>query len=1253
MFLLRGADSDHAGTWCFPGGSVELVESGLEAVRRELQEETGYTQPINPTLRHSATDGSFRFDTFTAAIPEEFEPRLNREHTQAVWAPLDQPPEPLHPGVRESLTAIVAAFPPQATATFADADDAADVAGGDAKVEDLLRSAVSSGRMALASATQSAVERYLKSRNASEFHFTADEKQTFADAIEQACTIADLLGRSRLIRYSELIDRQKGKVAFSANTLDTFAEPPPPMASRRALDYFRRLVPKLGIDPEKYGPMMERHAFTMAAATEETLLERVQKSLSTYLGTDWLERPEGAKSGAQVVQSVLDDVGLTPANPQYGEMVFRTNVMDSYHTGFDRQLAQPEMQEKFPAWQYLGIDDERAGKDHRPHFNRFYPSSMTFDEVRGKRPFNCLLPGQYVQGRFTGGLKTWYAGEVTEIHTHGGRRLTVTANHPVLTPRGFVAAKLLREGDDLIAYRGESEVGVLAIDKQDHPPLIEKVFQSLQILLGGSRRSPVTALDLHGDAAFGDGEVDVVGADRVLADGGDAEASEIIAQEKIAVASVGEVGGQSRGTPALNLEAVNHAAAGLLCGGNLFLATVGGGDPTPLLQLRLGSGSELNIHRDEASRDSRATYPNAVADGLHGLASDVPSGDSIPIKAIRSLGRGSDENTAASQHVDHTPILDAELPGKLLNGFSGRVQSDRIVGINRVRYEGHVYDLETDIGYFVASANSEADGIIISNCRCSRRPVHFTEWKELQGRGAKMEFSAGGTPPDGAGDVLLVAMLQAAADGDEDRLDLLAELASDPGYLADVLDGKQDPDDGDFAADGKGKTGVFEDKRGRRYRLQNGKRVPLGDASGAKEEKKTTAEKSSEKKPTAKPDKAKSKEAVANAIQKIGSGSVMKPGDAEILAAHLKNLTIPELKEHLRTVKFGLTGKKQELVDRLTNWAKYRSENNARNAAVPAAKAWAEPEVMAKVQAYGEAVRPHIEAADRARAAQAKYTAAREAYSAYGRSFIDSGRKPNAEEIKKGQAMAAALKTAEKEHLATRDAIVQEKLQAEAKLFEILKPGSPAKFEVAGSIKGSLEQKYTREIDAAHEFLGKITNWGGSAWRSDLHYQVNLLDNIVDPKTGLTVPGRAHYDNSMKTVAMGQFAATPAEAEGGRTYTASTHVHELGHLIEMRKPEAMKLALEFLSHRCGGESPTKMSDHFPQLDYKPNEMGRKDDFAKAFGGDLNKAYYTGKDYGTHATEVTSMGIQRLYENPVAFHKADPEYFAYVVKILGM
>jgi hypothetical protein len=65
-------------------------------------------------------------------------------------------------------------------------------------------------------------------------------------------------------------------------------------------------------------------------------------------------------------------------------MVFRTSVIDSFNASVTRQMATPEMRADFPMWEYLGLDDGRAGDDHRPKFGRFYPASATFAEVRGR-----------------------------------------------------------------------------------------------------------------------------------------------------------------------------------------------------------------------------------------------------------------------------------------------------------------------------------------------------------------------------------------------------------------------------------------------------------------------------------------------------------------------------------------------------------------------------------------------------------------------------------------------------------------------------------------------------------------------------------------------------------------------------------------------------------------------------------------------------------------------------------------------------
>jgi SPP1 gp7 family putative phage head morphogenesis protein len=109
-------------------------------------------------------------------------------------------------------------------------------------------------------------------------------------------------------------------------------------------------------------------------------------------------------------------------------------------------------------------------------------------------------------------------------------------------------------------------------------------------------------------------------------------------------------------------------------------------------------------------------------------------------------------------------------------------------------------------------------------------------------------------------------------------------------------------------------------------------------------------------------------------------------------------------------------------------------------------------------------------------------------------------------------------------------------------------------------------------------------------------------------------------------------------------------VHELGHAIENSDKRIARACREFLAHRVGNEPPKSIKELFPDSKYEPNETGRKDHFDRLFSEEL--AYYVGKDYGPDSpTEILSMGLQALYNNPVEFAEKDPEYFCFVVGII--
>lgn len=246
----------------------------------------------------------------------------------------------------------------------------------------------------LQSVARDAVARWM--RGSAPRGFNTTEMGRLIAAFTASTAAAELLGRSQIVI-------QAGDFAtFAADTdppvFERFASPVPALTPLRALEYFLRLVPRLGVDPQRFGPRIERHAFTLAEATEKTVLQRVQQAIAQEMAGQRQADPTGRGSQplspTERIQQALDAAGLTPKNPQYAEMAFRTNVMDSYHTGIDRELAQPEMQSMFPAWRYLGIRDGREGDDHRPKFGRYFPASVSFNEARGERVWNCRCSKQ-------------------------------------------------------------------------------------------------------------------------------------------------------------------------------------------------------------------------------------------------------------------------------------------------------------------------------------------------------------------------------------------------------------------------------------------------------------------------------------------------------------------------------------------------------------------------------------------------------------------------------------------------------------------------------------------------------------------------------------------------------------------------------------------------------------------------------------------------------------------------------------------
>lgn len=98
-----------------------------------------------------------------------------------------------------------------------------------------------------------------------------------------------------------------------------------------------------------------------------------------------------------------------------------------------------------------------------------------------------------------------------------------------------------------------------------------------------------------------------------------------------------------------------------------------------------------------------------------------------------------------------------------------------------------------------------------------------------------------------------------------------------------------------------------------------------------------------------------------------------------------------------------------------------------------------------------------------------------------------------------------------------------------------------------------------------------------------------------------------------------------------------TLVHELGHWLEEIFPDIHSKCLRFLRRRTEGEAREHMGPGYDSW-----EFTRPDKF-------LDR--YMGKDYGSRATEILSMGLELLYSDPWGL-LADEDYFDFILGLLG-
>ena len=107
IFLMKRSQGAHTNTWAMPSGMIEDGERPIDALKREITEETR----INPEIidyyyEHTEKSDGMIFYYYIGFTDKEFTPTLNDEHSAWNWFEKNELPEPLYPGMDKKIAKL-------------------------------------------------------------------------------------------------------------------------------------------------------------------------------------------------------------------------------------------------------------------------------------------------------------------------------------------------------------------------------------------------------------------------------------------------------------------------------------------------------------------------------------------------------------------------------------------------------------------------------------------------------------------------------------------------------------------------------------------------------------------------------------------------------------------------------------------------------------------------------------------------------------------------------------------------------------------------------------------------------------------------------------------------------------------------------------------------------------------------------------------------------------------------------------------
>ena len=316
-----------------------------------------------------------------------------------------------------------------------------------------------------------------------------------------------------------------------------------------------------------------------------------------------------------------------------------------------------------------------------------------------------------------------YHGRLVRMLIDGIDAISATPNHPVLTGSGWKAAELVKVGEYVVHVPTQHV-------QSDNPESgnsvrIEEVFGACS-LFGNQHRIPGSGVQFHGDGTGED--VDVVALDWSLGDKLDAALSKDLCKEFLILAD----------TPALRLSPATqllfgslHSSDRSMRGFGKLLAFLGSCSGHPD-EHRGTAISWLNSCLDKALADGSTRAVESLREFFFADPGSIESREVLARK-IYAIGARSSLGCLADRKASLAHML-AENIGASPDGLRGLrescsfgVEMRRVLDIGTTDFSGHVYNLESEVGWYLAET------IVQGNCRCAILPLVDDPGKTIAG----------------------------------------------------------------------------------------------------------------------------------------------------------------------------------------------------------------------------------------------------------------------------------------------------------------------------------------------------------------------------------------------------------------------------------------------------------------------------------------------------------------------------------------